>query len=352
MTLWVFRVILILSLGGIGYHVANLTEGPGQGRYTDYGILIGVGVAIAICILESILGKRPIESISSIVFGVLAGCILAFMLYGVVHLVIGPTTHDVVHFPDQQTLKRTILLLLVTVSCFMGVAIIGRTRDRFSFIIPYVEFRREAKNVRPLLVDTSAIIDGRIGEICRTGIIDGPLLVPKFVLQELHALADSADGVRRRRGRRGLDMLQRLQRDEHVDIQLTDGHGAVGTDVDAKILSLAGQLSGSIITTDFNLTKVSELQGVRAINLNELANSMRPIALPGEELDVKVIRGGDEPGQGVGFLPDGTMVVLEKGRDYIGQNIHFTVTSILQTSAGRMVFGKPKEGAGRGSRHS
>lgn len=345
MTIWIFRMILILSCGGIGYHAANLITRD-DGRYSQHGILIGVAVALGIIGLEMLIAKRPIQSIASIVFGIIAGCILAFMLYGVVHLVIGPGTADLVSFPTEQTLKRTTLLVLVTVCCYLGIAIIHRTRDRFSFIIPYVEFRREAKSVRPLLVDTSAIIDGRIGEICRTGVIDGPLLVPKFVLQELHALADSADGVRRRRGRRGLDMLQRLQRDEHVDIQLHDGHGAVGSDVDAKILSLAGQLSGAIITTDFNLTKVSELQNVSAINLNELANALRPIALPGEELDVKVIRGGDEPGQGVGFLPDGTMVVLEKGKDRIGQNVRFTVTSILQTSAGRMIFGKPKDSSG------
>jgi len=347
MTIWIFRLILILSFGGIGYHVASLRQGPGGGRYPEYGILIGVGAAVLVAIGESILGKRPIESISSIIFGVIAGCILAFMLYGVVHLVIGPATHDRLGFPDPQTLKSTILLILVTGCCYLCVAVIYRTRDRFSFIIPYTEFRREAKSVRPLLLDTSAIVDGRVGEICRTGVIEGPLLVPKFVLQELHTLADSADGVRRRRGRRGLDMLQRLQRDEHVDIQLHDGHGVTGSDVDAKLLTLAAQLQGSIITTDYNLTKVAELQGVRAINLNETANALRPIALPGEELDVKIIRAGDEPGQGVGFLPDGTMVVVERGKDRIGQNVHFTVTSILQTSAGRMIFGKLKDTGSR-----
>lgn len=345
MTIWIFRLILILSFGGIGYHVGSLEQGPGGGRYPQYGILVGVAVAIVLSVAETILGKRPIESISSIIFGVIAGCILAFMLYGVVHLVVGPETHLLVNFPNQATLKSTILLILVTACCYLGVAILYRTRDRFSFIIPYTEFRREAKGTRPLLLDTSAIVDGRVGEMCRTGIVDGPLLVPKFVLQELHALADSADGVRRRRGRRGLDMLQRLQRDEHVEIQLHDGHGVVGSDVDAKILNLAQQLQGSIITTDYNLAKVAELQNVRAINLNELANSLRPIALPGEELDVKVIRAGDEPGQGVGFLPDGTMVVLERGKEKIGQNVRFTVTSILQTSAGRMIFGKLKEEA-------
>ena len=345
MTIWVFRLVLILGLGGIGYHLGSLEFGPGGGTYPQYGILIGVGAAVVVCVGETVLGKRPIQSSSSIVFGVIVGCIVAFMLYGVVHLLIGPTTHETFGFPDQQTLKSTILLVLVMVCCYLGVAIIYRTRDQFSFVIPYVEFRREAKSVRPLLLDTSAIVDGRVGEICRTGALEGPLLVPKFVLQELHTLADSADGIRRRRGRRGLDMLYRLQRDEHVDIQLHDGRPASGTDVDAKILSLASSLAGSIVTTDYNLTKVAELQGIKAVNLNEMANALRPIALPGEELEVKVIRAGDEPGQGVGFLPDGTMVVLERGKERIGQNVRFTVTSILQTSAGRMVFGKPREDA-------
>jgi uncharacterized protein YacL len=344
MVLWVFRLILILSFGGIGYHVSTLmTIKAGLNPNPVVCILVGVGLAVAIISGEMALARRPIHVLSSIVFGLIAGVLLAFMLYGVIYLMVGPTTHETLHFATQESLRATILLVLVTALCFFGITLIYKTRDRFRFIIPYVEFRKEMKGVRPLVLDTSAIVDGRIGEVASTGIIDGPLIVPKFVLQELHTLADSADGVRRRRGRRGLDMLQRLQRDGRVDLQHHDGHGATGPDVDAKIVSLATILGASIVTCDYNLSKIAALQGVSSINLNDLANSLRPIALPGEELEVKIIRSGDEPGQGVGFLPDGTMVVMERGRERVGQNVRFIVTSVLQTSAGRMIFGRPKE---------
>jgi uncharacterized protein YacL len=345
MALWFFRLILILSFAGIGYNVSQLVEPPGGPPLGlgVWGILVGVGVAVAFIMGEMALARRPVHVLSSIVFGLVAGVVMAFILYGVIYLVVGDDTATFLHFPTKESLRATVLLILVTGLCYFGVSLIYKTRDRFRFIIPYVEFRKEMKGVRPLVLDTSAIVDGRIGEVASTGIIDGPLIVPKFVLQELHTLADSADGVRRRRGRRGLDMLQRLQRDGRVELQHHDGHGAIGPDVDAKVVSLATVMGASIVTCDYNLSKIAVLQGVASINLNDLANSLRPIALPGEDLEVKVIRTGDEPGQGVGFLPDGTMVVLERGRERVGQNVRFIVTSVLQTSAGRMIFGRPRE---------
>lgn len=346
MTVWIFRAILILSLAGAGYHTTHLISTEGGNPPPQFGILAGVGVALLLVGLEALFSRRPIRSISSVVFGVIAGCIMAFMLYGIVLLAVGPTTGELFRMRSED-LKRISLLFLVTVGCYLGVVLIYKTRDRFRFVIPYVEFRREAKGIRPILLDTSAIVDGRISEVAGTGVLDGPLLVPRFVLQELHALADSADGVRRRRGRRGLDMLQRLQRDERVDVELHDGQAAVGTDVDTKIVSLASSLGASIITCDYNLSKIAELQGVATINLNDLANALRPVATVDEELEVKVIRGGDEPGQGVGFLPDGTMVVLERGRERVGQNVRFVVTNVLQTSAGRMIFGRPRDEVNR-----
>ncbi len=341
MTIWVFRLILILSLAGAGYQTTQAISIQGSPLPGQFGILGGVGVALALITLEIVFSRRPIRSISSVVFGVIAGCVMAFMLYGVVLLAVGKTTFFHIDSPDD--LKRLSLLFLVPACCYLGGVLIYKTRDRFRFVIPYVEFRREAKGVRPILLDTSAIVDGRISEVASTGVLDGPMLVPRFVLQELHALADSADGVRRRRGRRGLDMLQRLQRNERVDIELHDGQAAVGADVDTKLVSLAAALGASIITCDYNLSKIAELQGVATINLTDLANSLRLVATVDEELEVKVIRGGDEPGQGVGFLPDGTMCVLERCRDKIGQNVRFIVTNVLQTSAGRMIFGRPKD---------
>jgi len=226
---------------------------------------------------------------------------------------------------------------------FMCVSFVLQTKDDFRFVIPYVEFSKETKGARPLLLDTSAIIDGRIADIAETNIIESQVVVPRFVLAELHAISDSDDKLKRNRGRRGLDVLNRLQTSKKIDIRILDtkisGLDEV-EDVDAKLLMLARKLDARIVTTDFNLNKIAQLRSVDVINVNDLANALKPVVLPGEEMTVKVIKPGEEPGQGVGYLDDGTMVVAEQGRDYIGKEIVILVTSVLQTSAGRMIFGR------------
>jgi len=352
MTIWVIRAFFLLACAGIGYQVGGVWMRHGASAVlepdrTFWSMIIALILAMLVIGIENILSRRPARYIGSILFGLIAGFLLAYLLYNVVLLAIGKETYRDLGFASDEDLKQAIKLMLIAVCSYIGVAVIYKTRDQFRFVIPYVEFSRQEKSVRPSLLDTSAIVDGRIGEICRTGIIEGPLLVPKFVLQELHDLADSSDSVRRRRGRRGLEMLHRLQRTESLDLQLHEGRGAVGSSVDAKLVSLASTLQARIITCDYNLSKIAELQNVPVININDLANSLRPIALPGEEVQVKLIRPGDEPGQGVGFLPDGTMVVVEQGREHIGENVTISVTSTLQTSAGRMLFGRIREAAER-----
>jgi len=191
----------------------------------------------------------------------------------------------------------------------------------------------------PKLLDTSVIIDGRIADICAAGFLEGPLLVPRSVLLELQRVADSADVLRRNRGRRGLDILSRLQRDFST-VRILDDAGE--PDVDSQLVALARAHHASIVTTDFNLSKVAELQGVRVLNVNQLAQALRPAVLPGEELSVHVIRDGKEAGQGVAYLEDGTMIVVEGGKRFIGETPEVVVTSVLQTSAGRMIFARPK----------
>lgn len=203
---------------------------------------------------------------------------------------------------------------------------------------------RSAKGSRkvPKIVDTSVIIDGRIADVVQTGFLEGPLVVPRFVLTELQHIADSSDVLKRNRGRRGLDILNRIQKESSVQVQIIDRDFEDLPDVDSKLVHLAKLLEGNVVTNDYNLNKVAELQGVRVLNINELVNAVKPLVLPGEEMVVHLIKDGKEQGQGVGYLDDGTMIVVDGGRRYIGESIGVLVTNVLQTNAGRMIFAKPK----------
>lgn len=192
------------------------------------------------------------------------------------------------------------------------------------------------------LLDTSVIIDGRIADIVETGFIEGVLIIPSFVLEELQHIADSSDVLKRNRGRRGLDILNRIQKELKVKVQVMEIDFEEISEVDSKLVRLAKQMGGKVVTNDFNLNKVCELQGVPVLNINDLANAVKPVVLPGEEISVQVIKDGKEYGQGIGYLDDGTMIVIESGREFIGHRVDVLVTSVLQTSAGRMIFAKPK----------
>jgi len=213
----------------------------------------------------------------------------------------------------------------------------GKERDK----------ERTSPQIQPvtqILLDTSAIIDGRIADISQTGFVSGALLVPRFVLNELQHIADSADTMRRNRGRRGLEMLNRLQKDATVPIEITDADIEDVAEVDGKLVKMARNLHCPIITNDFNLNRVAELQGVKVLNINELANAVKPVLLPGEDIFIKIMQDGKELGQGVGYLDDGTMIVVEGGRQYMSMTVEVTVTRVLQTVAGRMIFAHPKQG--------
>jgi uncharacterized protein YacL len=206
-----------------------------------------------------------------------------------------------------------------------------------------VEFSKQVKGGRPLVLDTSVIIDGRIADICDTRFIDTRLIVPRFVLQELQSVADSSDKLKRNRGRRGLDILKRMQNNPKVELQIHEANLPELREVskvDERLVVLARSLGARVVTNDYNLNKIAQLQGVEVINLNELANALKSVALPGEAMTIRLVKPGDQPGQGVGYLDDGTMVVVEQGRGWIGQEVPITVTSVLQTPAGRMIFGR------------
>src|SRR5260370_11372910 len=222
--------------------------------------------------------------------------------------------------PDTQRLHFA-RLFITLICCYICVSTLIQTKEEFRFIIPYVEFSKQLKGAKPLLLDTSVIIDGRIADICDTGIIDTKLIVPRFVLQELQGIADSSDKIKRNRGRRGLDVLKRLQNNPKVELQMHEANLPELREVqkvDERLVVLAKALSARVVTNDFNLNKIAQLQGVEVINLNELANSLKLVALPGENLPVRIVKQGDQIGQGVGYLDDGTMVGVEQGRAAIG----------------------------------
>ncbi len=340
------RVLFLLACASVGFQVSqarDLSADPLN------NILVAIAVALLIIILEMILSRRPVQSISAIVFGLIAGWLLAILFYNIFQLALTPELQQKLDFKNIDDLQGVVRLALAVICCYLCIMVIYKTRDNFRFIIPYVEFQKEEKGARPVLLDTSAVIDGRLTDLCETGVFDTTLIVPKFVLQELQHVADSGDRLRRNRGRRGLEMLQLLQRDEGVSIQIHDGRSARGSTVDSKLVSLAGQLQARILTCDYNLCKIAELQNVDTVNLNDVANALRPAIISGEEVSLKIIRPGDEPGQGIGYLNDGTMVVVDQARNRIGQQINVVVTNTLQTSAGRMIFARKRSDPGERS---
>jgi uncharacterized protein YacL len=240
-------------------------------------------------------------------------------------------------------LLRGVKVFIGLLTCYGCISLVLQTKDDFRFVIPYVEFAKQIRGHRPTLLDTSVIIDGRILDIIETHLVQGAMLVPRFVLHELQAVADSADKLRRARGRRGLDILHKLQANEFVDVSIDDTE-TEGANVDQQLVNLAQELRARIMTNDYNLNKVAQLRGVEIININDVAKAMQPVVLPGENMHVKIIKPGESPGQGVGYLDDGTMVVVENARQMVNQDIELIVTSSLQTSAGRMIFGRYANG--------
>jgi uncharacterized protein YacL len=229
----------------------------------------------------------------------------------------------------------------------LGIRLGYSRREDVSSFLTLFQASKSNENERPLyeehkILDTSVIIDGRIADICKTGFIEGTLVIPQFVLEELQHIADSSDLLKRNRGRRGLDILNKIQKELEVKVMIYEGDFEEINEVDSKLVRLAKVLHGKVITNDFNLNKVCELQGVSVLNINDLANAVKPVVLPGEEILVQVIKDGKEHGQGVAYLDDGTMIVVEGGREFIGHTMEVMVTSVLQTSAGRMIFAKPK----------
>lgn len=286
---------------------------------------------------EETLIKTPVMDIIFASVGLIIGLLIAFLLGYALNLM---------QIPGLNTVLPIILTLLfgylgIQVGLKKGNEIIVLFNNKKKKAVEEEEAEKARRNLYKIL-DTSVIIDGRIADICQTGFLEGVLVIPQFVLEELQHIADSSDVLKRNRGRRGLDILNRIQKELPIEVQIYEGDFDDIHEVDSKLIKLAKVMDGAVVTNDFNLNKVCELQNVPVLNINDLANAVKPIVLPGEEMNVHVIKDGKEENQGVAYLDDGTMIVVEDGREYIGKNVDVIVTSVLQTSAGRMIFAKPK----------
>ncbi len=324
----------------LGIYVASQLDGPAY----QYAVIFSLIGALAGLVLTPYMTVRPFIALRKRIRQAPTQQLLAAIIGMVMGLIVSALLAlplSLLPSPFRQILPFVAVLLFG----YLGIMVmITRQHDIFNLIRGRRGERGEAQDMThrgsQVLLDTSVIIDGRIADISRTGFIEGEMLVPRFVLNELQHIADSSDALRRRRGRRGLDMLRRLQSDSVTPVRITDMDVEGVHEVDDKLVLLAKRLKSPILTNDYNLNRVAQLQGVRVLNINELANAVKALFLPGESLNVKIIQEGKETGQGVGYLDDGTMVVVEDGKPYIGHEIEVMVTKVLQTAAGRMLFAR------------
>ena len=340
MALVILRCVFLMVAIALGFQLLGSPVLAGDNKWLPWFGFLGVlAVALGVLVADTMIRRKRLDTITAVYFGTIIGLLLTYVF----QLALTPL------LPDARTLGADGVWIaswlgyaLATIVCYACISVLLQTKDDFRFIIPYVEFAKEVKGLKPYVLDTSVVIDGRIADIVETRVIDNQLIMPQFVIAELQAIADSSDKLRRNRGRRGLDILNKLRSDAKVDLMIYDRElpEFVGQPVDQKLVLLAKHLEGKVVTNDYNLNKVAKLHNVGVINLNDIANSLKPVFLPGESIEVRIVKQGEESGQGVGYLEDGTMVVIEGGRDHVGENVAANVTSVLQTSAGRMVFGR------------
>ncbi|MHC4127887.1 MAG: PIN/TRAM domain-containing protein [Planctomycetota bacterium] len=317
---------------------ASAADRPEEFEFTTLiGLFIGTAaVGVIVLVMDARTPNKRLTSVVGVYLGICVGLIGA--------LAIGALIDVVAEAWELKGGRPEIYLglmkvMIAIVLCYLAVSVVLTTKDDFRLVIPYVEFSKQVRGVRPLLLDSSALIDGRVEGLGQTGFLAAPMVVPQFVLDELQTLADSGDKLKRGRGRRGLDIVSRLQASPHLDVSIDDSN-VTGLSVDHKLLQMASDQNLRVLTTDYNLDKVAEIQGVPVLNINELAQSLKSQVVPGEAIAVDIVKRGESAQQGVGYLPDGTMVVVEEAADHIGGRIMAIVTNSLQTSAGRMIFGR------------
>jgi uncharacterized protein YacL len=333
----ILRVLFLLVASGIAVLIFNseaLRESP---SWVPWGVLGGmIAGALAIIGIDISLRRKDLTVITAVYFGLLIGVFVTYIAL----LALAPFLPPSGDHPVRQWLPP----VLGSVLCYICTSLLLQTRSDFRFIIPYVEFARDVKGLRPNLLDSSAIIDGRIADLVETGLFQSRFVVPTFIVDELHEAADSADKSRRIRGRRGLDILNRLRSCKLVDLEVLSSEDDGGDDLsdESRLVEMARRLHGRIITNDMNLSKAAAVRSVATINVNEVALALKPSFVAGDTFEVRLVKPGEEPGQAVGYLDDGTMVVVEGGRERIGRTVRASVTSTLQTTAGRLVFARPE----------
>jgi len=344
MVLNVLRALFVLVMAALGW--SFLKDPNTYGPNSWMAMAIGLSVAVFLMSIDILATRRKLALFSGVFFGLVVGISIAYALSFVTPLIVDyyqSMTFSTFKREHYEALVRYINLFIGVATTYLAVSFILQTKDDFRFVIPYVEFSKQTKGARPFLLDSSVLIDGRIEDVAKTGILESQLVAPHFIEAELQRLADSSDKMIRARGRRGLDVLGNLMHAGRPEVVRYDSSGREDKgliDEDQKLIALAKELNARIMTNDYNLNKVAQLRGVDVVNLNELANAMKPEVMPGEKMTVRLIKPGEAPGQGVGYLDDGTMVVVEGGRTHLNEEVEFTVTNTRQTVQGRMIFGR------------
>ncbi|MCK5012483.1 MAG: TRAM domain-containing protein [Candidatus Omnitrophica bacterium] len=323
MTLLFVRIFFLVLSAIVGHYIGTIIDRP------ILGLEMGALSGLMLMFLEQRLHRISLRGLSSMVFGLLLGVFMAKLISDILSLI--PLD------PFFQSTSRVVLTLIFS---YLGTVVALRGKDEFNIIIPYVRFRRQDASSGSILLDTSAIIDGRIMDIYKVNFLTGRLVIPRCVLKELQKISDSADDIKRQRGRRGMELLRIMQSDPKIQVHIHEDELNEEKEVDAKVMKLAKLLDARICTTDFNLGRIAALQGIGVLNIHELGNAVKPVVYTGEILELKLIREGKEPGQALAYLEDGTMVIVSNARDLIGKKVSVRVTSVLQTQSGKMIFAK------------
>lgn len=327
MAIWIIRILFLGMCTMAGYAISQVR--PEWTSHPVLGLLIGFGFGGLLVAVDEMLKGFSLRAFSATTFGLLLGTAVAALI----------DRSGLFDNVDDEATRWLVRLGLFLSFSYIGIILAMRSnKEDFSLIIPYVRFAPRNKPDNLLVLDTSVIIDGRIADLIEANFLEGIIVVPRFVLRELQQIADSADGMKRARGRRGLEMLNRIQRNQRNEVKIHDGDFPEEKEVDAKLIRLAHNLNAKLFTNDYNLSRIAELQNVNHVNLHEMAKSLRVVLLPGEQLSLRVVREGKDKGQGVGYLSDGTMVVVNNARHLVGQQVDVQVQSMLQTGAGVIVF--------------